>query len=245
MITKSKLKLIKSLSRKKYREEHQLFVVEGYKSIRELIKSGLQTEILCVTEGNHKLDEYDPSLIGVKEMNNISNYTTSPGYLAVFKMIPKTRMPVQGKVLVLDDVKDPGNLGTIIRLADWFNIPHIVCSKETVDVYNSKSVQASMASLSRVQIHYTDLGTFLKNTTLPIYITAMNGHNVYKENLPQEGIIVMGNESHGIRPEIQTLGKAISIPQYGTIQKTESLNVATATSLILGEWLRTTSITEK
>ena len=245
MITKSKLKLIKSLSRKKYREEHQLFVVEGYKSIRELINSGIYTEVLLVTEGNHKLDDFDPDVISVKEMNNISNYTTAPGYLAVFKMIPKTETPDKGKILVLDDVKDPGNLGTIIRLADWFNIQHIICSEETVDMYNTKCVQASMASLSRVQIHYTELATFLNNTSLPIFVTAMDGKNVYETTLPQDAIIIMGNESHGISNEIQKLGKAISIPQYGTIQKTESLNVATATSLILGEWLRTTTITEK
>jgi TrmH family RNA methyltransferase len=242
MITKSKLKLIKSLNRKKIREEHQLFIVEGYKSIRELLNSGLIAEDILIVSGNHQLDDLESEIISAKDMNILSNLKTAPGYLAVFKMNQKQELPKTGKIIALDDVKDPGNLGTIIRLADWFGIEHIVCSNETVDVYNSKSVQASMASLARVQVHYTHLKEYLSNSLLPIFPTAMGGISIYKEKLPEQGIIIMGNESHGISEELLAIGTPISIPPYGKLQNTESLNVAMATSVILGEWLRSSSI---
>lgn len=238
MITKSKLKLIKSLSRKKYREEHQLFVVEGYKSIRELVHSELIVEDILITSGNHQLDDLDPEIISAKDMNAVSNLKTAPGYLAVFKMKPKNAIPQTGKIIALYDVKDPGNLGTIIRLADWFGIVHIICSEETVDVYNSKCVQASMASLARVQVHYLDLASYIQHTRLQVYPTAMNGTSIYENALPQEGIIILGNESQGIRKDLLDRGTNISIPQYGTNKNTESLNVAMATSVILAEWMR-------
>jgi TrmH family RNA methyltransferase len=238
MVTKSKLKLIKSLSRKKHREEHQLFIVEGYKSIRELVESDLIVKDILITSGNHRLDDLDPVIISAKEMDALSNLKTAPGYLAVFKMKEKKSLPQTGKIIALDDIKDPGNLGTIIRLADWFGVEHIVCSKETVDVYNSKCVQASMASLARVQVHYLDLVSYIQNTSLQIYPTAMNGVSIYENALSQEGIIILGNESQGIREELLNTGTAISIPQYGKHQDTESLNVAMATSVIISEWMR-------
>lgn len=242
MITKSKLKLIKSLNRKKIREEHQLFIVEGYKSIRELLNSGLIAEDILIVSGSHQLDDLEPEIISAKDMNILSNLKTAPGYLAVFKMIQKQELPKTGKIIALDDVKDPGNLGTIIRLADWFGIEHIVCSNETVDVYNSKSVQATMASLARVQVHYTNIKEYLSNSLLPIFPTVMGGTSIYMGTLPEQGIIIMGNESHGISEELLAIGTPISIPQYGKLQNTESLNVAMATSVILGEWLRSSSI---
>jgi TrmH family RNA methyltransferase len=242
MITKSKLKLIKSLNRKKIREEHQLFIVEGYKSIRELLNSGLIAEDILIVSGSHQLDDLEPEIISAKDMDILSNLKTAPGYLAVFKMIQKQELPKTGKIIALDDVKDPGNLGTIIRLADWFGIEHIVCSNETVDVYNSKSVQATMASLARVQVHYTNIKEYLSNSLLPIFPTVMGGTSIYMETLPEQGIIIMGNESHGISEELLAIGTPISIPQYGKLQNTESLNVAMATSVILGEWLRSSSI---
>ncbi len=241
MVTKSKLQLIKSLSLKKYREEHQLFIVEGYKSIRELASSGLRVEVILIVSGNHHLDHLEPETISAKDMKSISNLKTPPGYLAVFKMNQKQSLPKTGKIIALDGVKDPGNLGTIIRLADWFGISDIVCSKETVDGYNYKCVQASMASLARVQVLYTDLLAYVTSSLLPVFPTAMNGSSIYEKPLPEEGILIMGNESHGISKELLKKGTAIRIPQYGTSQNTESLNVAMATSIALGEWLRTTS----
>lgn len=238
MVTKSKLKLIKSLSRKKHREEHQLFIVEGYKSIRELVESDLIVKDILITSGNHQLDDLDPVVISAKDMDAISNLKTAPGYLAVFKMKEKKSLPQTGKIIALDDIKDPGNLGTIIRLADWFGVEHIICSEETVDVYNSKCVQASMASLARVQIHYLDLVSYIQRTNLGVYPTAMNGVSIYENALPQEGIVILGNESQGVRKELLNTGTAISIPQYGNQQDTESLNVAMATSVIISEWMR-------
>ena len=240
MITKSTFKLIKSLARKKNRDTHGLFVVEGYKSIRELAQSELIVANIFATDGNHELDSLKPEVISAKEMAAISALKTPPGYLATVRIPKPTALPDSGKVLALDDIQDPGNLGTIIRLADWFGIQHILCSLKTVDAYNPKVVQASMASLGRVQIHYTDLEEFCNQTSLPLYPTEMGGASIYKTQLPENAVMIMGNESRGIRSSILKLGTPISIPQYADHQSTESLNVATATAVILGEWLRTT-----
>lgn len=240
MVTKSRLKLIKSLSRKKNRDDHQLFLVEGYKSIQELSQTDIKCQQILVTEGHHALDSFSPDMISKKEMALISTLKTPPGYLAVFEMPIKNKISTDGLIIALDDVKDPGNLGTIIRLCDWFNIKQIVCSPETVDVFNPKCVQASMASLGRVQVDYVELSDYLNDTSLAIFPTAMDGNSIYEMTLPEKGIIVMGNESAGISQEIMELGTKISIPQYGVQQSTESLNVAMATAVILGEWKRST-----
>ena len=142
-------------------------------------------------------------------------------------------------ILALDDINDPGNLGTIIRLCDWFGISQLVCSKKTVDCYNQKVVQASMGSLTRIQIDYVDLETYLQDAKSSSFIADMDGENVYKINLPKEGIIVMGNEANGVSESIRNLVKnKISIPRFGTSQQTESLNVATATAILLSEFRR-------
>lgn len=241
MVTKSRLKLIKSLSRKKNREQHQLFVVEGYKSIQELAQTSLELEQILIIEGNHQLDHLKTDLISKKEMDQISMLKTAPGYLAVFKIPKSAELPSDELVVALDDIKDPGNLGTIIRMCDWFNVRHILCSQETVDVYNPKCVQASMASLGRVEVHYLPLKEYLKNQQLPIYATAMNAPSVYKTQLPKSGILLMGNESKGVSESLSSLGDAISIPSYGDSSAVESLNVATATAILLAEWRRATT----
>jgi TrmH family RNA methyltransferase len=141
--------------------------------------------------------------------------------------------------MVLDDLRDPGNMGTILRLCDWFGIHQVVCSLETVDVYNPKVVQATMGSITRVRVTYTDLEVFLKKSKLPIFGTYMDGANIYKTILPEEGIIVMGNEANGISLEVSRLIKnRLSIPRFGQLQQTESLNVATAASIVLSEFKR-------
>ena len=148
---------------------------------------------------------------------------------------------MDGLVLALDDVRDPGNLGTIIRLCDWFGIATLICSKATVDCYNPKVVQATMGSITRVQIHYVDLEPFLKDNEaqFPIYGTFMNGSTIYQESLSQKGILVMGNEANGISPAIEALvQKRLTIPRFGVNQETESLNVATATAIVLNEFRR-------
>jgi len=240
MVTKSRLKLIKSLSRKKNRDEYQLFLVEGYKSIQELSQTDLKCQQILVTEGHHALDSFAHDIISRKEMALISTLKTPPGYLAVFEMPIKNEIIKDGLIVALDDVKDPGNLGTIIRLCDWFDIPQIICSQETVDVFNPKCVQASMASLGRVQVDYVNLKELLSDDNLSVFPTAMNGTSIYDMELPASGIIVMGNESAGISDEIMELGSKISIPQYGVQPATESLNVAMATAVMLGEWRRST-----
>lgn len=242
MVTKSRLKLIKSLSRKKNRDDHQLFLVEGYKSIQELSQTSLTCQQILVTEGHHALDSFSPDIVSKKDMSAISTLKTPPGYLAVFEMPIKNEIKTDGLILALDDVKDPGNLGTIIRLCDWFDISQILCSPETVDVFNPKCVQASMASLGRVQVDYVELKKHLTDSSLSVFPTAMDGTSIYNITLPASGVIVMGNESAGISPEIMDLGTQISIPQYGIQPDTESLNVAMATAVILGEWKRSTGM---
>ncbi|SCY26224.1 RNA methyltransferase, TrmH family [Nonlabens sp. Hel1_33_55] len=243
MITKNKIKQIKSLTRKKNREEMQSFVVEGYKSIRELKNAGLSVEEIYVTKEANKLHDLNPEIISIAEMKSISNLKTPPGYLAIVKMLKTQEIPERGLILALDNIQDPGNLGTIVRLADWFNVEHIVCNSNTVDLYNPKCIQATMGSIARVQLHYVELETFLKDTQLPIFVTAMSEQSIYEKKMPTDGILVMGSESHGISTEIMQLGTKISIPQYSSDGiKTESLNVATATGIVLAEWRRFTGM---
>ena len=144
-----------------------------------------------------------------------------------------------GLKVALDSVRDPGNFGTIIRLCDWFGIDDLICSKETVDMYNPKVVQATMGSLTRVNIYYTDLETYLDQSDLSVFGTFMDGKNIYEEQLPPQGIIVMGNEANGISEGVtKVISHKIAIPRFGALQQTESLNVATATAIILSEFKR-------
>lgn len=237
MVTKARLKLIKSLSRKKFRKEYGLFVVEGYKSISDLIESGLEHEEILITEGNQHLNHYDPDIVSKKDMQSLSNVSSPPGYLGVFK-IPNLSEISKGPIIALDNVKDPGNLGTIIRLADWYGITNIVCSEQSVDCYNPKCVQASMGSIARVQVRYLDLFSFLNDIDAPVYATTMEGSSIYKTDISQDAIIVMGSESHGVRSEILERFSKISIPRAPSGSDTESLNVAIATSIIVSEWMR-------
>ena len=159
--------------------------------------------------------------------------------MAVFKIKEVNSNTSSGLELALDNIKDPGNMGTIIRLCDWFGISKIVCTEETVDIYNPKVVQATMGSLARVEVLYTHLTDYLKTTDKDIFGTFMEGTNIYKTELPSKGIIVMGNEANGISAEIEHLvTQKISIPRFGSLQQTESLNVATATAVILSEFKR-------
>ncbi len=239
MITKNEIKQIKSLARKKYREQQNLFVVEGYKSIRELKEAGLRFREIYVTQDAAQLDDLPVKRISNKDMQSISNLATPPGYLAVVESIKTGSLPTKGLVIALDAIQDPGNLGTIIRLADWFNAKHILCNLGTVDLYNPKCVQATMGSIARVQVHYLDLKEFFSRTKLPVLVTAMDAPSMYERQLPKNGILLMGSESHGVSADLLDAGKAIAIPSYGEdSEATESLNVATATAIILAEWRR-------
>lgn len=239
MVSKNQIKLINSLQQKKYRKLHNLFIAEGKKVIQELIDADFSLEHLFVTKANLFDSRHNPELISDSELKKISALTTANDCLAVFKIKEVTSNSNSGLELALDNIKDPGNMGTIIRLCDWFGISKIVCTEETVDVYNPKVVQATMGSLARVEVLYTNLTNYLKTVDAPIYGTFMEGKNIYKQELSSRGIIVMGNEANGISAEIESLvTEKISIPRFGSLQQTESLNVATATAVILSEFKR-------
>ena len=240
-LSKNQLKLITSLQQKKYRQKHKLFVAEGVKVVRELLQSSFEIETLFTTEQLYFLQEQKVELISDKDLAKISSLKTPNKVLGVFKIPEDSIVKNEGLIVALDAINDPGNLGTIIRLCDWFGIEQLVCSKNTVDCYNSKVIQATMGSITRVQIHYIDLVDFIKNTELPIFSADMDGENVYKSELPKEAVLVMGNEANGISSEINELvNSKLTIPRFGKTQETESLNVATATSILLSEFRRKT-----
>jgi TrmH family RNA methyltransferase len=240
MVSKNQIKLISSLQQKKYRIAHQLFFAEGVKVIQELLESNFELQHLYTTQ-----NDFDDVLFSKKtlvhetDLKKISALTTPNSCLAVFKMPVENEIKESGLVLVLDSVRDPGNLGTILRLCDWFGVGQLLCSKETVDIYNPKVVQATMGSIARVNVNYVDLNAFVSETQLPVFGTFMDGLNIYKTTLPREGIIIMGNEANGISEELEKVIKnRLSIPRFGDVQKTESLNVANAAAIILSEFKR-------
>lgn len=240
MVSKNQIKLISSLHQKKNRIAHQLFIAEGVKGINELLQSNFELEHLYVTIDEFKsVSTTQKTVISDADLKKISALTTPNTCLAVFK-IPKEK-PVlnKGLIVALDTIRDPGNMGTILRLCDWFGINQIVCSKETVDLYNPKVVQATMGSIARVNVNYLNLKNFLETTSLPIYGTFMDGEDLYNSEITNEGIIILGNEANGISKEIEALvTKRITIPRFGNLQQTESLNVATATAIVLSEFKR-------
>ncbi len=239
MVSKNQIKLINSLQQKKYRKLHNLFIAEGKKVIQELIDANFCLEHLFVTQTDLFDKKHAATLILDSELKKISALTSANDCLAVFKIKEYSSSTNSGLELALDNIKDPGNMGTIIRLCDWFGISKIVCTEETVDMYNPKVVQATMGSLARVQVEYTNLATYLKATDKEIFGTFMDGENIYRKDLPSNGILVMGNEANGISSEIENLiTQKISIPRFGNLQQTESLNVATATAIFLSEFKR-------
>mgnify|MGYP003403329029 FL=1 len=240
MVSKNQIKLISSLHQKKYRIAHQLFIAEGVKGINELLQSNFELEHLYVTIDEFKsVSTTQKTVISDADLKKISALTTPNTCLAVFK-IPKEK-PVlnKGLIVALDTIRDPGNMGTILRLCDWFGINQVVCSIETVDLYNPKVVQATMGSIARVNVNYLNLKDFLETTSLPIYGTFMDGEDLYNSKITNEGIIILGNEANGISKQIEELvTKRITIPRFGNLQQTESLNVATATAIVLSEFKR-------
>lgn len=240
MLSKNQIKYINQLKQKKQRTVENVFVAEGLKVVNELLESSLELVHLYSTKPwKASVNEANFTLISEAELKKISSLQTPNQCLALFKMKEFKIPSSDGLKVVLDDVRDPGNLGTIIRLCDWFGISDLICSEETVDLYNSKVVQATMGSLTRVNVHYTDLKTYLESYPHTIFGTFMDGENIYNQTLPQDGLIVMGNEANGISKEIADLiQQKISIPRFGNLQLTESLNVATATAIFLSEFKR-------
>ena len=236
MISNSQIKIIKSLRQKKFRVLHNQFIAEGDKTIIELIKSNYK---LCnLFSVNPKVGGVTNELTQITpiELKKISNLSNPKDSIAVFE-IPQANIINYSSVIIgLDNISDPGNLGTIIRLCDWFGIQDLICSLDTVDCYNPKVVQASMGSLSRVNISYINLESVIKNNKLPVYGTYMDGESVYKKALIEKGIILFGNEANGISLELsKCINHKISIPRFGDLQKTESLNVANTVAIVLSD----------
>ena len=240
MVNKNQIKRITSLQQKKYRKQEQLFFVEGVKGVQELLDSNFELVDLYTTKLDFTaVDKSKVHTITEAELKKISALTSPNTCLAVFKIPKPINNEFNGLIVALDDVRDPGNLGTIIRLCDWFGVKTLFCSEESVDVYNPKVVQATMGSISRVNVLYGNLEQFILKSKLPIFGTFMDGSTIYKEKLPREGVIVMGNEANGISKNIEKLiAKRLSIPKFGDVQATESLNVATATAIVLSEFKR-------
>ncbi len=240
MLSKNQIKLITSLQQKKQRLANQLFFAEGVKVIQELVESNFELVHLYTTQNDfEEVSKQKKVIVTESDLKKISALATPNSCLAVFKIPAEKTIIESGLILGLDSIRDPGNLGTILRLCDWFGIGQIICSKETVDIYNPKVVQATMGSIARVNVNYVDLEAYIKQTKLPVFGTFMDGNTIYKTDLPQEGIIIMGNEANGISPELEKLIKnRLTIPRFGTLQKTESLNVATATAIVLSEFRR-------
>ena len=238
-LSKNQLKLITSLQQKKYRTKHGLFVAEGTKVVSEFLNANFKlNSLFCVDATIYNALE-NVTEISEIELKKISTLKSPNNVLALFEISAEATLKNEGFFVALDEVNDPGNLGAIIRLCDWFGVTQLICSKNTVDRYNAKVVMASMGSLTRVSIVYTDLLDYLKQSNLPKYAALMDGENVYKSNLPENAILVMGNEANGIsEPILEVIDSSISIPRFGAVQLTESLNVATATGILLSEFKR-------
>lgn len=239
-LSKKEIKIVSSLQQKKYRQKYKLFVAEGVKVVKELLDSSIVLHQLYLVDDLFlTIPESKKKKITEIELKKISQLKTPNKVVGLFEIPESLSVFEDGLTVVLDDINDPGNLGTIIRLCDWFGVQQLVCSKDTVDCFNQKVVQATMGSLSRVRIVYVDLLPYLEETTKPIFIADMDGENLYQASLPTEAILVMGNEANGISSEISNLkNTCISIPRFGNLQQTESLNVATATAIILSEFKR-------
>ncbi len=236
MVTKNQIKRILSLHQKKYRKQYGQFFVEGQKLIRELLDSDFILDELFVTEAIFE-DIENKFTISETELKKMSALTNPNNSLAVFRFPKVSEIQENNLIIALDKIRDPGNLGTIIRLCDWFGIRDLICSEDSVDTYNPKVLQATMGSITRVNITYLNLEKFLTQTQLLVFGTFMDGKNIYKSELPNKGIIVLGNEANGISETIaQLISEKISIPRFGN--NTESLNVATATAIILSEFKR-------
>lgn len=230
VISKNKIKLIHSLETKKGREKAGLFVAEGPKVVNDLLHAGFTAEnIFEDIEDIKKISflQHPQSMLGVFKLPRCEHYT---------------EFSITQLVLALDGVQDPGNLGTIIRVADWFGIKDIFCSLDTADCWNPKVVQATMGSIARVQLHYVDLNKMVESlpADYPIYATLLDGENIYKQELSHHGMIVMGNEGKGISPLLRTkINRKLYIPSYSSDGNTaESLNVAIATSIVCAEFRR-------
>ena len=233
MITNNQIKYIRSLSLKKNRIKDQSFIVEGEKSVLELLESSYQILKLFAThDWCEKKYNVDINRISNKDLSRVSFLKSPNKVLAIVKKPLLKKISNKGTTLVLDQITDPGNLGTIIRLSDWFNVQNIICSPNTVDCYNPKVVQATMGSIFRVNILYTDLVEYLSSIKQPIYGSFIEGNNLKSIKFPKSFHMILGNESKGISSDLMKfVTKKVTI--FPVTEQRDSLNVATATAIML------------
>lgn len=252
-ISQKQVSFVRSLQQKKFREEERLFVAEGVKVVKELLQSSFTVRSIIATSEFLSSSErwvangrFEILEAKEKELERMSSLSTPQEVMAVAE-IPNVPLDVQmltgGMTVFLDDVRDPGNLGTILRIAHWFGVRQVVCSLNSVDAYNPKVVQASMGSLFHVPVHYIGLEGLLSQlkseTTLPVYAAVMDGEDIYNSKLSREGVIIFGNESTGIRSSLVGMSsKKISIPSFEQVtgNRPESLNVAVSAAVMLAEF---------
>lgn len=247
MLSKNKIKYIHSLELKKNRKEEGVFIAEGHKLVGDLLGHFSCKLIVALPnwlKKNPKVTADEIIEVTPDELSRASLLKTPQDVLAIFEQPhyeTSTDIMKHSLCLALDDIQDPGNLGTIIRLADWFGIENIFCSHGTVDVYNPKVIQATMGALARVKLHYCDLVKLITSVKdIPIFGTFLDGNNIYGEDLSKNGLIIMGNEGNGVSKEVSKLiNKKLYIPNYPTSRETsESLNVAIATAIVCAEFRR-------
>lgn len=250
MVSKAVIKYIKSLQVKKYRNQHQAFVVEGAKSVLELLQSDYELQHLFITASFYEEHTallskgFKFEIVTEADLVKAGSYASNNAALAVAAMrkLPALKISVTDLVIALDDIRDPGNLGTIIRIADWYGVKTIVCSENCADFYNPKVIAATMGSFTRIQVYYLDLAKWLAEhrASHEIFGASLAGTNIHQMQLSAKGIIVMGNEANGIKPEVaDQVNRLIKIPAFG---QAESLNVATATAIIMDNFRRNSSL---
>jgi TrmH family RNA methyltransferase len=242
-LSKAKTKWVQQLSSKKYRKQLGLFVAEGDKMVADMLTTFACKALFYTDAYEGPMQAEEKIAVSYDELCKISRLETPQHVLAVFEIprYPLRSSDLKGKlVIALDGVQDAGNLGTIVRLADWFGVEHILCSHGTVDVYNPKVVQATMGALVRVKVHYVDLPAVLQTLSMPIYVTALDGDNLYQANLSEEGVVVMGNEGNGVSSQVKSMAThSLLIPNFPVGRVTsESLNVGVATAVFCAEFRR-------
>lgn len=245
MLSKNTVKFIKSLHQKKYRVESGKFFVEGEKSVLEVLQSSFTVDLLLVTQ--EFATKHAKVLAGVQaevgyvtanQLEQVGQYQSNDAALAVVQMKPNQAFtPVKGElILALDEVRDPGNLGTIIRIADWYGIKKLIFSSHTAEFYNPKVIQSSMGSFTRVQFYYGDLIQAFQEWKLPVYGAFLEGESIHQLTNPAPGVLLLGNESQGISKEVEKwVSSKITIPSFGNA---ESLNVAIATAIFCDNFKR-------
>ncbi len=251
MLSKHLTNIIQNLEKKKFREKYNLFKIEGEKLVQELFLSDMKVDTLIarpswIERNRRKAQSYNTIEVNEIEMGRVSNFKSLPEVIALAQIPVKEHSPEEIKnelSIVLNGIQDPGNLGTILRLSDWFGVRHVFCDHDCANIFNPKSVQASMGAIFRVNVFYLDLVEFIPqfvDQDFPCYGAFLEGENIYRTELRTKGFIVMGNEGNGISPEIERfVTRKITIPSFAhSPYSTESLNVGVATGIILSEFKR-------